>query len=373
MCRVTAFPYFRVASADPRERGRQLGSAASDLVHLTLEFYSRYFEEVVGVAWSTVCQVAAPFSEPIATYDEAILEEMQGVAAGAGLELEDVLAINARTEIMFGLAGVAPAECTAFYVGSSASADGHVLLGQNWDYFPATSSTKILVEVDQGGDRPAFVMLAEAGLIGKLGFNAAGVGVATNFLLSDRDRAEVAVPYHVVLRGILNAADLDEAVTAVVRAKRAASANYLVASAAGNAVDLETGPGGVESVFIAHPVNDLIGHANNFTCAVDLRDLGLEMLPDSPGRMARMVAGLESSHGSLTCDRLIELLRDHEGRPGSICQHLDEELPQEKQVRSVASWVIDLTERVASICAGQPCENSYEPFVPDFSRTHALA
>jgi isopenicillin-N N-acyltransferase-like protein len=369
---VKAFPYFHVSAADPRERGRQLGSAASDPIRATLEFYRGYFEESADISWPAVREIAARFKTPIATYDEAILEEMVGVAEGAEVALEDVLAINARTEIMFGVTGGATAECTAFYVGPSASADGHVLLGQNWDYFPGAGRTAILIEIDQG-DRPAFAMLAEAGMVGKLGFNAAGIGVATNFLLSDRDRAEAAVPYHVVLRGILNARSLDEAVAAVIRARRAASANYVIASAAGIGVNVETGPGGVESVFLAHAPNDLISHANNFTCAVNLGDAGVEMIPGSPGRMARMLAGLEVSHGSLTPDLLIDLLRDHDGRPDSICQHAKDDMPTANQATSVASWVIDLTERAAIICCGQPCENDYEPFVPAFSRESALA
>jgi isopenicillin-N N-acyltransferase-like protein len=370
---VNAFPYFHVSGPDPRDRGQQLGLAASGPIQATLEFYRRCFEDSAGISWPVVREIATRFKTPIAAYDEAILEEMEGIAEGAAVTLADVLAINARTEIMFGVTGhAAAAECTAFYVGPSASADGHVLLGQNWDYFPEAGRTAILVEVDQG-DRPSFVMLAEAGLVGKLGFNAAGIGVATNFLLSDRDQAEAAVPYHVILRGILNARSVDEAVAAVVRARRAASANYVIASAAGIGVNVETGPGGVESVFLVHPVNDLISHANNFTCAVNIGDAGVEMIPGSPGRMARMRAGLEVSHGSLGRERLVELLRDHEGRPDSICQHAKADMPATAQATSVASWVVDLTERAAIVCCGQPCENDYEPFVPAFSRESALA
>lgn len=369
---MTAFPYFRIAATDPRERGRQLGSAAGDLVQGTLEFYSRYLQDFAGLRWPAVRKVAARFRAPIAAYDVAILEEIEGLAEGAGIAVEDVLAINARTEIMFGVAGLATPECTAFYVGPSASTNGHVFIGQNWDYYPAAARTTILVEIEQG-DRPALLMLAEAGMVGKLGFNSAGVGVATNFLLSDRDRGEAAVPYHVLLRGILNARDIDEAATAVIRARRAGSANYVIASAAGVGVNLETGPGGVERVFLTHALNDLIGHANNFTCSVNLRDAGVEMIPGSPGRMARMIACLEASHGALTRDLLIELLRDHDGRPDSICQHANEDMPTANQAPSVASWVVNLTERVASICNGQPCESSYEPLVPAFSHAPALA
>ena len=35
---------------------------------------------------------------------------------------------------------------------------------------------------------------------------------------------------------------------------------------------------------------------------------------------------------------------------------------------TVASWVIDLTDLVASVTAGPPCESSYEPLRPAFAR-----
>src|SRR5690242_5489440 len=102
---MNAFPYYRVSAADPRQRGRQLGAAARDAIHRTLEFYGRYFEEFAGLNWSRVRRVAVSFAAPIAAYDATILAEMEGIAAGAAVEVEDVLAINARTEILYGLTG----------------------------------------------------------------------------------------------------------------------------------------------------------------------------------------------------------------------------------------------------------------------------
>lgn len=362
-------PLIRIASDDPVERGRQYGSQAASLIAQTLEFYADYFQHFTGLPWSSVRKLAARFKDPVVAYDREIFDEMIGIAEGASLPAEDVLAINARTEILFGIAAAAPAaaECTAFYAGPSATDDGHVRLGQNWDWYPAAGKSTALFEIEQG-DRPAFVMLAEAGLVGKLGFNADGIGVATNFLLSDRDRGDVLVPYHVILRGILNAHTLEEAAVKVTGHKRAASANYLIASASGVAIDLETGPGGIETVFLTHPAGDSLGHANNYTCAVNLADEGVKRIPASPARMQRMTDVLESKRGSLTTELLIDILRDHDGHPNSICQHEDQQLAGRERAASIASWVIDLTERVAVVCSGQPCSNAYQPLVPGFAR-----
>lgn len=56
----------------------------------------------------------------------AYLEEMRGIAEGAGVELSDVLALNVRTEIAFGLFTDG---CTmlAWHSGSTG------IIAQNWD------------------------------------------------------------------------------------------------------------------------------------------------------------------------------------------------------------------------------------------------
>ena len=213
------FPHFHVASTDPFERGEQLGSQAKDYINGSLEYYRESFRYNAGLTWPDVRDLAIRFRGSIGEYNRAILAEMDGIASGASLPAEDILAINVRTEIMFGLSTGAVPECTSFYVGPDASANGHVLVGQNWDWHPHAEKTTVLVEVEQG-ELPSFVMLTEAGLVGKLGFNEAGVGLAVNFLLSAADRAEVRVPFHVIQREILNSRSLDEAVTAVVRSKR---------------------------------------------------------------------------------------------------------------------------------------------------------
>jgi isopenicillin-N N-acyltransferase like protein len=363
---TTAFPFVRVSSADPFERGRQYGERAAEYIRGSVDVYEETFAYYTGLNWPEVRKLAAEFREPISAYDEGIMREIEGIAQGAGLAVEDVLAINVRTEVMYGIAAAATAECTSFYVGPGASANGHVLLGQNWDWRKRCEKTTILVEIDQGSGAPTFVMLAEAGLVGKLGFNDHGLAVAANLLISDLDRGERLVPFHVVLRGILNSRTIEEALAAIVRSKRAASANYLLGSAAGAGVNVETGPGGVETVFLVQPVDDLLAHANNFTCSITFGDLGVEKVPDSPSRTSRMDLNLREHYGTLTRDRLGELLRDHYGNPGSVCRHENEAEPRIERASTVASWVIDLTELVASICAGPPCCNEFQTFVPSF-------
>jgi isopenicillin-N N-acyltransferase-like protein len=371
---IQGIPHIRVQGS-PAERGRMLGNAAAERVRRSVANYQETFLHYTGLSWDDVCDRAEAFVDPIGEYDSEILEEMRGIADGAGLDFRDVLAVNVRTEVMYGVSAAFAAECTACGVDASRTAGGHVIVAQNWDWRPVTRDACILLELDQA-PKPSFITFLEAGLVGKMGFNSAGIGMMTNLLITDLDRGEPAVPFHVILRGILNAASFGEAVDAVLRARRAASANYLIASADGQLVDLETTPGGPEGVRSIAPESGVLAHANTFVTPLDgLVDVGLEKLPDSPSRTRRMHAAL-SGQGSAEVGRLKELLADHTGHPGSICRHTNEEEHPIERIATNASLIADLTAQELHIAVGPPCEGSYEVVRPRFAleeRTRPVA
>jgi isopenicillin-N N-acyltransferase-like protein len=151
----------------------------------------------------------------------------------------------------------------------------------------------------------------------------------------------------------------------VVRAKRAASANYVIASADGRGVNLETGPGGAETVFVVHPTDDLLAHANNFTCAIPFGDVAASVWVDSATRVETMADHLHERHGSLTRETATELLTGHTGHPDSICRHSNEKKHEVERSSTIGSWVVDLTEGLASVCFGNPCSGEFTTFAPD--------
>src|SRR5260370_28156319 len=145
---MTSTQHVRVTGTS-YERGRQYGTQAGARVRLCVQAYQRAFAHFAGWDWATVRREAARFEAPVGKFRPAYLEEMRGIADGAGLDLTDVLAINVRTEVIYSAkarnAPLAPrkpqipAECSAFaYVppqrppGAPGQA-GSVLLGQNWD------------------------------------------------------------------------------------------------------------------------------------------------------------------------------------------------------------------------------------------------
>src|SRR5256885_1511245 len=145
------FPHVRVTGT-AAERGRQYGQQAAGRVRASVAAYREVFRHFAGWDWETVRREAARFERPIAAFRPAYLEEMRGIAEGAGVEFGDILAINVRTEVMFAAKareaarGRVPAECTAFGVVPEPGSGEPTVIGQNWDWLPHSARTVVVLE-----------------------------------------------------------------------------------------------------------------------------------------------------------------------------------------------------------------------------------
>jgi isopenicillin-N N-acyltransferase like protein len=350
------------------ERGRQYGAQARAQVHLSVQAYQRVFAHYTGWDWPAVRRAAAGFEAPIAAFGPAYLDEMRGIAEGAGLDLADVLAINVRTEVMYAAkarqaplaarARHSPAECSAFAVVPAPGASrSSTLLGQNWDWLLHSAQTLVVLEARQD-DGPDFVTVVEAGLLAKTGLNAAGLGLVTNALVTDADTGAPGLPYHVLLRAVLDCGTVTEAVRVLQAGVRSSSANYLIAHASGAALDVEAAPGDFTRLYPLFPSDGLLLHTNHFLSPrlPAAQDLSLWAMPSSAVRLQRLRAGARTP---ASLDDFRALLADHADYPHSICSHPDPDDHPLEQGATLASVLMDLKARRLWLAAGNPCRASY--------------
>src|SRR5512146_2434392 len=100
------FPEVSVAGA-PYERGRAYGEAVAPLVRHSIASYARLFACRRGLDWAGSQAEAMRFAPLLAEVAPDLLEEMRGIADGAGRALPEIVALNVRTELMAGIgAGV---------------------------------------------------------------------------------------------------------------------------------------------------------------------------------------------------------------------------------------------------------------------------
>ena len=236
------------AEQEPFARGERFGREQSGRVAHSVRAYLAMIRARRGWRRERVLEEALRYAAPIERYAPHLLAEMRGIAEGSGHALAEILTINARTELLYGAAALP--ECTAVGVIPPASADGHVRLAQNWDWHPSMAGAMVLWAIRRP-DGPDLLTLAEAGMVGKIGVNAAGLAMCINLLVSDHDGPEPAVPMHVILRRLLEAAGtVDEAIGLLAATPRASSCNHLLADRRGGLASVEAtpmGPGGAAS------------------------------------------------------------------------------------------------------------------------------
>jgi isopenicillin-N N-acyltransferase-like protein len=357
-----------IVSGSPYERGRSYGEAARGRIAHTRAMYEKVFLHRAGLEWREAVRRALAYESAIGEFSPASLDELRGLAKGAELAWGDVMAINARSELMYASASgpsaatVLAGECTSFAVLPEASANRHTLLGQNWDWLPFALDTAVVLEVHRD-DFPSYITIAEAGHFAKVGFNAAGLGMCTNTLVSTRDMGVIGVPYHSVLRALMDATTLSSAVRTVYAMPRALSANYLLAHAQGQAVNIETTSGGASGVHPSMPENGILTHANHFLAPEFSReDARVAQQPDSLFRNDIMRRGLAAAGGAVSLADTQAILRDHRNLPEAVCSHPSPDKHPLESRTSVISVVADLDAGEFWMTRGPPCLSDYRPF-----------
>jgi len=354
------FPHIRVQGS-PFERGRQYGEKAAVRIRRNIEIYTAMFAHYAGWDWDQAKSHAKTFESAIASFRSRYLDEMRGIAEGAGVTFDDILALNVRTEIRnFAITNKALGECSSFVVLPPATKNNHTLIGQNWDWVVPVSETVVILEVE-ADDVPNFVTVVEAGLLAKTGMNSAGLGLTTNVLYSDLESNPITgVPYHMILRALLESESFSDAITAINGHIRASSANYTVTHGDGEAFNAETAPGDFTRAYIAFPETNFYAHTNHYLSGdIDFRDVGVWHGPGSLVRYRRLNNFLQTYPDLFSVSDLKPALSDHFDFPNSVCGHPDPRDPVQEHYKTVTSVIMDLSTATMWLSEGNPCEVEY--------------
>ncbi len=350
------FPELRAAGA-AGDLGLAQGRAFASKIRANLDFYLDWLSLEGEFPPDRLYRLARGFASPLETRFPDMLEEIDGIARGAGLSLDQVLLINARTDIMAAVQTESSLTsipgCTGLALRGRVNGEPALVLAQNWDWDPVLADAPVVLRL-QPSHGPAFVTLVEAGMIGKIGFNEHRLGVCLNFLshLDDGEPGRFGVPIHCLLRAVLNCAEIDEAVAAVETAPRSASANFLLAqydADAPKAVDLEISPDAVAS--LTADGGDLI-HTNHYLDPGLATGCTSGRGPSTMNRMARAEA-LAAELATTTTDpvrRAQAILESRADLPYPISRHHN----PDPSSSTLAGIIMDLTHDRFILTGGAP-------------------
>lgn len=356
-----SLPVVRV-SGSPYEQGLQHGEALRERIAHNIAVYFNRFEGEGRLPRPEALHRGEQYMAVVSTQCPDYVSGLMGIAEGSGFQLAELAAINVRYEILYhqytvNALNLGADDCTSFAVAPEATADGHLLLGQNWDWVP-----EVLGAVIQATDADGFqhVGFTEAGIFGtKIGFNSAGLGLCVNGMLTtDDDWSRLHTPFHARCYQIMRCRSLGEAIRVVTREDRSCSTNFMMAQAPDRAVDLEAAPHRVRELGWT---DGILVHTNHFLdpAAVGVIEPPSERRPYSCLRQVRLGALLRGGKPH-TIPQIQGFLRDHQDQPNSICRHPDTTLPPEQYSITVASVIMDLNARTLLVSDRQPCENEYQ-------------
>lgn len=338
-----------------RERGLAHGEGARDLVRAAL---ARWREATLGQRNSdaAMMEYASRFLSStglMAALETALpdlVEEIRGIADGAGLPYELVAAYNLMDEQWwYDLESPPMAEpgCSLVaVVGTSGS--GETLLAQNMDLPAFMDGSQVVLRIRAPG-QPEALVLSSAGLIGLAGVSRAGVGVCVNTLLMLRHNGQ-GVPVAAVFRGALAQATAEKAVSFLTGVSHASGQHYAVADRHG-VTGLECS---AEGCSVSSPRGRAtLTHTNHPLASRDIEPSALSIL-EQRGRVAdsrRRLAFLDEHIGSLGRPADVKhLLAD---RTTPICMTPTARRPSQT-FGSVIFELSDMTR--ATICVGSPAE-----------------
>ncbi|MEX2654766.1 MAG: C45 family peptidase [Acidimicrobiia bacterium] len=286
-------------------------------------------------------------------YSADLTEEMEALAAGAGISVEEALIVGGYTDfidLVRAEAGSARVDdtCTAVVVPDRL-ASGAGFLAQTWDMHSSATPHVVMLDItpDSG---PASLVFSTVGCLGQIGMNESGIAIGINNLTAADGRVGVTWPF--VVRKVLQQTDFDSAMAAILDAPLAGGHNFLLFDADGNGASVEAMPTAthvdrLESASLIH-TNHCVAPSTRSVeaprpAALDessrLRlDQAVELVADGPLGVAEMMA----------------LTRDER----SICRHPEPPYSYE----SCGAAIMRPRTGEFWACWGVPSENEYQRF-----------
>jgi hypothetical protein len=238
-----------VIAGTARERGRQYGRRFADAIRAFLdrEIYAPFVSSLASkdelFRYADACGKVVRAQCPI------IADELEGMAEGSGLRLEEHLLLTLHEELYH--RGVLPpiSHCTAVAVGQPQTAGRTTYVGQTWDWMQSVAGLSRMLHWRRA-EGPDLLAYAFPGLWVGAGLNAAGLALCwTSAALGQPNQMpRVGLPSYVLLTHLLYQESLDAVREAAQRDAHAGWFTFVMADGTGRLMNIEGSPDGIEVV-----------------------------------------------------------------------------------------------------------------------------
>ena len=345
------------AEGDPATRGRTIGKTFSDLIECSIDFYHRYLD-ARGVSSPDLQELLTPHLAAAEAVTPDLMAMITGMAEGAMVPVMELFAVNAFEELEPLLKPLAGQElflerkeghraerCTSF----TSVGDGYTLLAHNENWLAGDlGNVGVVLEIPDEG-RASIASASSVCCLPSVGMNSFGEAQGIASLTASDDRA--GVPRVFESRYTFDANDREDAIQRAGLEHRAGGYGHVFAFRGGDALRVET-------TATKMALFDGAGAHTNHYLDPDLAEMAPPPSKGSLNRYERTVELLDELNPS-TPEAMMEILRDHENAPTSICLHPDPTEGDEAEA-VVFSIVCELEAKRMWVAVGIPCETEYQ-------------
>ena len=340
-----------------REMGCQIGEACRKQVQHSIENAHLLIEQsysTLELTWEGAIiqsRKYLPFAEE--RYSQYV-DEMRGIAAGANVSFDDVMALNAMEAVTMDALHLT--RCTSMAVNEERTADGHVLAAHNEDWVPEDENDIYVISA-KPQDEPPFLAMTYGGLLPNVGFNAYGIAQLIDSVYPNDSR--IGIPRLVVSRAVLASRRLSGAIGRTLISHRAAGYNHLLVHESGEIYSVEVSARRFE---ILHGTDGYIVHTNHYL-SPNMKEIENEPEELISSRVRYFRANrLLRQNSAHSIKSLQAIQKDHVNLPNSICNHNIDGIDPLDRESTISAMVIDVTSREMHIAWGNPCQNAYHTY-----------
>ena len=345
-------PSYCEAVGTPYEQGVQQGKALRDAIRRNLDSVRGKLEreKVDMKAYQEFVGQNLRFFEK---QRPEMYEELQGIAKGSELPLEDILLINIPAYFLCESFRHITQECSMLCVRGKATADGHTYIIKNRDMGMPLEQSLVHHVFPDGLE---ILEVGGAGILTypAVGINSYGLAVTTTGFWTEKDptridrveEADIFLNVRVLLTSCKTAA---EAVEFCRTAPRMNGLNVIAADPkeayviemTADEVHVEKDEGKGVLYRTNHVVSDQMRHFNPPE----------EQYPSTHKRYERIGEMVAERYGSLRFQALYRIMSDHTYEPNCICRHPHEGVP----ATTVSSTLCVVEDREVWTTLQNPC------------------
>lgn len=332
---MTKFPIIKLKGS-PQLIGTEHGTILRSQILEAIEYYLRAFDRKN----SEIEEQAQHFKSQIADFNPKYCIEIEAIADAVGVDHYLIYALNARSELLNNFFN----ECSVFYLQQEG------LLCENWDWSSLFEDLGVVLKIRQQDQ--VLMTITEPGIIGKIGFNSSGLGVALNYLGVDTTLS--GLPIHIGLRAALECPNLDVFSTTVLPHITGTAGHILVAQKDEQYRSLEFAD---RLLYDIETRSSPPIHTNHYLDAMQLND----PIEDYEGSISRadQLRVMMEKYGLSSVDHAKSMLLDDTNTEFPICRRYIEH-EQIEDIGTVCSVIMDLVNLEMHLTRGNPKNHEFE-------------